>query len=347
MNNCFTDTGSLVSWLKTTRRPNAQSPLVVNISAGTFDSIELRYQNKCDASVNYTGYISFVGAGTGQTTIMGSSSPIAAQNCTNLSFGNMTITMAPGIYDYIKWSGGGSSTWYNVVVNGQARMWTETCGAARGKHYWFGSRLTVSDHFSVAQGYNATCDETWIIGSEILLDMDCKNSDGYSIPGSDSPALINASGQGEVHVYGSAIRVNASCSAAGGTNLGAVTAGSGGIVHIHGTGIDVISAASNNIKVLTANTGGMIHANASAYNLSTTAGSVTRINENGGHIHAPYLWEHIPDPVTVPNYASKNGADTTTVTTDTSDGHPHVAVYSTTCQPPTMWYDQVDKLCRQ
>lgn len=132
----------------------------------------------------------------------------------------------------------------------------------------------------------------------------------------------------------------------GDTSLSAVTATSGGMVHIHGTGIDAISSASNNIKVLTAGVGSMIHANASSYNLSTPTGSVTRINNTGGHIHAPYLWEHIPDPTTAPNFASQNGADTTTVTTGTSDGQPHMAVYSASCPSGTKWYDQVDKVCR-
>jgi hypothetical protein len=346
MNNCFDDMGALTSWLKATRRPNEQSPLVVNISAGTFGPITLSGPNyKCDASINYTGYVSFVGAGPGQTTISNGSNPVTVQNCTNLSFSNMTLVAVD--YGYVSWSGGGSSTWSNVVVNGKARLWTEgVCGVTRGKHYWFGSRLTASDQFTIANGYAATCDETWIIGSEVLLDVDCKNGDGNSTGGPSGAFIINATNQGEVHVYGSVIRMSAACTTMSGTNLTAVSAGSGGNVHIHGTGIDVISMASNNIRVLTANSGGMIHANASAYNLSTPAGSVTRINNNGGHVHAPYLWEHIPDPATAPNYASLNGADTTTITTGTSDGHPHVAVYSTACPSTARWYDQIDKVCR-
>ena len=344
LNNCFVTMPDLTSWLKTTRRPNQQNPVVVNIGAGTFGPIKINRTNKCDVAVNYTGYVSFVGAGTGQTTIADTNSPVTVENCTNLSFSNMTFSALS--YGYIQWSGGGASTWNNVAVNGLARLWTESCGATRGQHYWFGSRLKVSDQFTISEGYNASCDETWIFGSEILSEVDCKNSDGSFGGGPNGSSFINASGQGEIHVYGSVIRVNASCSTMGGTNLNAVTANSGGIVHVHGTGIDVISTTSNNIKVLTAGVGGMIHANASSYNLSTPAGTVTRIQNNGGHIHAPYLWEHVPDPTTAPNFASQSGADTTTITTGTSDGQPHMAVYSASCPSGTKWYDQVDKVCR-
>jgi hypothetical protein len=126
----------------------------------------------------------------------------------------------------------------------------------------------------------------------------------------------------------------------------AATASGGGTVHIHGTGIDVISDAPNAITVLRADPTGTIHANSSAYNLSAVSGStVTRIG-GSGHIHAPYLWEHVPDAIEIPNFQSANGADQTTVTVGTSDGHPHTAVYSSTCPTTARWYDQVDKVCR-
>ena len=78
---------------------------------------------------------------------------------------------------------------------------------------------------------------------------------------------------------------------------------------------------------------------------------MTRISNNGGHVHAPYLWQHVPDtddnPSTVDtNFASVNGADQTTMTVGPSDGHPHTAVYSSSCPFNARWYDQVDKVCR-
>jgi large exoprotein involved in heme utilization and adhesion len=153
------------------------------------------------------------------------------------------------------------------------------------------------------------------------------------------------SGTGEVHVYGSAIRANATCSTQAGTTLKVVKAESGGIVHIHGTGIDAVSEAPNDIRVLLAAAGGEIHANVSAYNLSNVAGSVIRVS-GAGHVHAPYVWEHIPDATKVPGFASAHGADTTTLSVATDNNHPHTVVYSKSCPSGTPWYDQVDKVCR-
>lgn len=341
LNNCFEDTTTLADWLKTIRRPNAQNPLVVNIGAGEFGSLTLSGPaKKCDPGINYTGYISFVGSGPDKTTFT-SQNPMTIGNCTNMSFSNMAIgnTFYGG---YISWNGGGSSTWNNVVVDGQSRIWIESCGVTRGKHYWFGSRLKMTAAASIADGYDASCGESWFIGSEIQADL-CDPNGGY---GPNGNFLIRASEQGEIHVYGSVIRVGATCQMGVGTPILAITASDGGNVHVHGTGIDVISTVPNNIVVLQAASGGVIHANGAAYNLSTPSGTVTRISNNGGHIHAPYLWEHIPDPATIPNFTSANGADQTTVTSGTSDGHPHTVVYSTNCPANARWYDQVDKVCR-
>ena len=73
-----------------------------------------------------------------------------------------------------------------------------------------------------------------------------------------------------------------------------------------------------------------------------------QLNNNGGtgHIHAPYQWQHLPDPTTAPNFTSVTGADTTTVkVVSPVDGlqHPHPVVYDTNCA--SKWYDTADKAC--
>jgi hypothetical protein len=252
------------------------------------------------------------------------------------------------VYGYVVWNGGGSSTWNNVDVFVTARGWTESCGGGpRGNHYWFGSRIVVDDAAQTAQGYVASCAESWFFGSEITVNIDCSNG---ATQGADA---LNVTGPGEVHLYGSVVRIVASCSTQAGYKLNAATAKNGGNIHIHGTGIDVLSDASNNIAALNAASDGSIHVNGSAYNLYTYAGTATRIVNNGGHVHAPYLWEHIPDsdddPNTAANFASANGADMTTVTTGTLDSHPHMVVYSATCaavSAATPWWDAVDRVCR-
>jgi hypothetical protein len=348
LNNCFTDTSTLMSWIANTRnpKPSDSAPLTVQVGAGKFaGSLGLT----CNAAAGFTGHISFVGAGTEQTIIENGGTTFLT-GCTNLGFSDMAMTHP--VYGYIKWAGGGSSTWNRINLEGTARLWEETCGPTRGTHYWFGSRIKVFDTFLVAQGYNAACDESWFFGSEISLDSDCYNNGEFYVGGINTGGYaVNASNQGEVHVYGSVIRVRAACPTAASVTLRAVNATNGATIHVHGTGIDVISDDTNNIIALKASGGGTIHANASAFNLSTPSGTVTRISNNGGHVHAPYLWEHVPDtdgnPATVDtNFASANGADQTTSTVGTSDGHPHTAVYSSTCPANARWYDTTDKVCR-
>jgi hypothetical protein len=123
--------------------------------------------------------------------------------------------------------------------------------------------------------------------------------------------------------------------------MAAATATGSGKIHIHGTGIDVISQSANNIVALAASNGGTIHANAAAYSLKTgSGGTVTRISNNGGHVHAPYLWEQHANP---PAILSENGADMAVVT-GTADNHPHLVIYDTSCAGK--WFDTSTNACR-
>jgi hypothetical protein len=339
--NCFTNLVDLTNWLKDTRMPNAASPVVVNIGPGTFDTGSTAIDLHCDPTNNYVGYVSFVGAGRQQTIISGPNGiTVEVNSCTKIDFSNLAIRSYNMSGGGIRWIGGGDSTWSNVDVIAQYYGWTDvTCGASRGNHYWFGSRIIATDFFGVAIAYNSACDVNWFYGTEI-------SETANTYLGSNGLTVLQIYGLGEAHVYGSAIRANANKTATGGS-IRAVTVSDGAQVHIHGTGIDVISSVQNNIEVLKASTGGMIHANVSSYNLSTPSGTVTRIKKDtdvNTHVHAPYLWEHIPDPTTIPNFTSVSGADMTTLTTGTSDGHPHVVVYDPSCT--SRWYDTTDKLCK-
>ncbi|MEQ1592448.1 MAG: hypothetical protein ABL892_08670 [Thiobacillaceae bacterium] len=343
LNNCFTKMVAVTSWINNTRRPNKNAPLVVNIGPGIFGRLALT----CDAPTGYTGYVSFSGTGPKQSVIQFSASGnppfgvIESNGCTNLSFSALTVSSGdnPGSfnYGYIVWNGGGMSQWSSVVVDVTARGWSEeTCGSTKGEHYWFGSRFQNTALVGIGTAYSANCDDSWFIGSEITLTTKPK---GSISAGNGDFTTIKAANNTEVHVYGSVIRAIApgATVAAATQNLTAVSVGSNAQIHIHGTGLDVLSAGG--ATALSADSGGMIHANGSAYNLSSLGGTVTRIANNGGHIHAPYLWEHIPSASLI----SVTGADTTTIATGTSDGHPHPAIYDLTC--PSKWFDTVDKAC--
>lgn len=323
LDNCFVGAGTLATWIGNTRIPTASTPLLVEIGPGTFGGLALN----CGGT---WGYTTFRGAGMNQT-VFGS---VTSISCTNLHFSDLAIK--GNFYGGIKWDGGGESTWTNVVVHSKGQAWySDSCGQVRGNHYWYNSRIMNVAAFSISNGYSEACDESWFFGSEITT----------TVPVGAYPAsggAVYASGQGIIHVYGSVLRAFVD----GPTQWHGVAAAmsvDGGEVHIHGTGIDVISNTGANIVAISASNGGKIHANQSAYNLQTTGGTVTRIQKDQNvntHVHAPYLWEHIPDSPLI----SVTGADMTTVTTGTSDGQPHLVIYSTNCS--SKWYDAVDKICR-
>lgn len=239
-----------------------------------------------------------------------------------MRFSDMAFT-AP-FYAYINWERGGSSTWTNVEINGTPRIWTESnCGPTRGIHYWFASRLTNTGAPPDPDGiYNSPCDDSWFIGSEIT---------GSGIGGA---ALIKTSR--EVHFYGSVIRALNTLSAT------AVHAHGGGEVHLHGTGVDMLSTGAASFIALRATDTSRIHADASAYNLSTgTGGTITRVLDQttSGHgIHAPYLWQGHDNP---PSIISVNGADVAVVNDATG---PRFVIYNSACA--SKWYDVGNNACR-
>lgn len=349
LNNCFTDIEGVTDWIRNTRMPNSSTPLAVEIGPGTFFSVDLA----CEGT--FTGYTTFRGAGRENTTIGVNSNwmPYSVQldGCTSMKFHDITIGPFNGSLGGINWKGTGTSAWQNVEFFTNNYGWNDSGTACptsgiRGAHYWTSSRI-VSTNASIAIGaYESTCAEDWFIGSEVTIHS--------NKIGTKANAIRSNGPNSEIHFYGGVLRVLLTGPASTTQDIAAASAMNSGEIHIHGTGIDVISEFAKPVVALKVASGGTIHANASAYNLRTAAGgTVTRINNVGGlgHIHAPYLWEHIPDtdgdPGTVDtNFISANGADQTTVTAGTSDGHPHTAVYSSACPSNARWYDQVDKVCR-
>jgi hypothetical protein len=321
LHNCFTDLNTLSSWVTNIRKPNATKPLHIDIGPGKFAG-----QFLCN-NTNYPGYVTLQGSGMKNTVIEAASNPVSTTYCTQMRFSHMTLRNTGNLFGVNNL--GGSTFWDNIEIDGFGYAWYDsptTCGGTPGKHYWFNSRITSKTAANSSTAYYNACDESWFFGSEITANA--------TVSGGSIRTL--AAVGGEVHVYGSVIRA---LSGAGitTTSTTAVLASSNSNTHIHGTGIDVISAAGNNVTALSASTGGNIHANSSAYNMTTgSGGTVARISNNGGHVHAPYLWEHVPDTdgnasTINTNFSTANGADQTTVTAGTSDGQPHLAVYSATC----------------
>lgn len=327
LSNCFTDMPTLNTWVWGTRQPDQINPLLIEMGPGTFNG-----QFTC---VN-GGHVSLRGSGQGLTVLESGSMPISADGCTEMKFADFTVRNTQTLLG-IGWLNGGTSVWENMHLDMLGYAWFEGAGTGcqwePGEHYWLNSRITsrsVSGGSTTA--YYATCDVSWFIGSEVTAIADS------SYTGFMSVQTVRVPG-GEVHLYGSVIR---SISEAGTdiTKQGAVFARDGGRVHIHGTGIDVISADDNNIIALEAVSESSIHANQASYVMKTGAGGTkTRVLANGGTIRAPYMWE---EGVTPPDIISADGSDMV-VKTGNADNKPHLLLYSTDCA--SGWFDVVTNAC--
>lgn len=335
MNNCFTSMQDVALWMQSTRKPNASSPLKIDIGPGTYSG---RVEITCNPADNFTGYTSFSGSGADQSKFTSATGQgvMKFAACTKMNFSHLRA--GDTAYGGIIWAGGGDSTWNDVILESPNNVWYEEgCAETRGSHYWHSSVLRSNSVFGDLKVYNASCDESWFFGSEITGTVHVDS------PTNTSGQVISAKSKGIVHVYGSVIRAlidnendptKISVVLAGGARASA-----GGEVHIHGTGIDVICPAGAGAIVHQALSGGLIHANQAAYNLQTT-GQITRILNSGGHIHASYAWEPHPE---APAILSVDGADTAVVT-NTVDGLPHTVIYTSIC--PSNWYDTSINACR-
>ncbi|GEM_PF-6597799 len=322
LSNCFDGSNGvsdLTAWISGTRQPTASNTLLVEVGPGSYAPI---------VCGNW-GYTTFRGAGKANTVFIstGSSGALSASNsCTELEFQHLTLKSSGFLSRGVGWNTNGNSRWLDVDVIGQMYGWYDTVGG--GKHYWYSSRIIATGLPGAFSKAYKTVAENWFFGSELHAQASDQIVDVIA---------LEQGGAAETHFYGSVVRVDASASADNMVALGVTGSGS---VHVHGTGIDIISTATgNSVTAISASSGTMVHANGAAYNLSAPGGTITRIANNGGHVHAPYLWEEHPNP---PNVTSVDGADIAVVTT--SGGTPKFVVYSTTC--PSKWYDVGANACR-
>ena len=339
--NCFETMGALQSWIYS--RPNLSAKLLIDIGPGTFSSGSSGAGFECRSTNNTSGgNLTFRGAGTDKTILSGDAYGVLQKRCinTNWTFENLTVS---GLYSAV-WYGGGISTWTNVVFLG---AWYDRqddsinpCPVGQqGIHRFFSSRV-VAEH-AHGPAFASICGDNWFWGSEII-------SSQNSNPLAPAISAISVSGAGNrLHLYGSNVRAEALAGDTAPRTMKAMNAMNYAEIHSHGVGIDLIGNTGWTLVGLDASSNGEIHANSSSYFVSPKTGvTFRRIANAGGHVHAPYLWEHIPTQ----RYSSVDGADMTTVPgTSTSDGQPHTVIYSATCASTDgtkPWWDSVDRICR-
>lgn len=335
--NCLTTVGSLMNWIWNTRTPSpsAASPLLVLIGPGEFSGSPLACTNAPFMPNPNLGHVTYRGAGRKNTVISHGFFGAVSTNCDNMVFESMTLK---GGYAGVGWFLGGSSTWTNVEMIGGYYGWLDAnssnrdvCSDAQGRHEFFSSSI-VAEGIQAVEAFQNRCGKNWLWGSEISIHQSALKNKivGVSTIGSGN----------ELHLYGSNLRVTSDVDTSTLAHIG-IEAIDSGNVHVHGTGIDVVSVFANEITALSAVNGGLIHASESAYVLNNGVGGLTtRVSNVGGTVHAPHMWAQGATP---PQIESENGADTMVIT-NTADGQPHLVIYSESCTS-SKWFDVVTGSC--
>lgn len=327
--NCFEGVSAAMGFARA--RTDVTKPLLIEIGPGEFKAVSCLLDGT---------NITLKGAGTEKTILSAVLNLGSCTNATKWTFHDLSVRNLGSVGNAVTWIGGGVTEWHNVVLEGSFTGWYDTGGDSsgnqscalgeQGTHRFFSSRI-ISHGGNGNYGFLNSCGDDWFWGSEIQM-----------ITSNPNMILIRSFGAGNrMHMYGSNIRAELAVNAGTSGTLTAIKVFDGAEVHSHGNGIDVVVKSGWNAIALNAESGGVIHADSSAYffGASTTGINVTRILNNGGHVHAPYQWAaHSNTPV----ITSVDGADTTVVTNAGST--PRFMVYSTACA--SNWFDVGANTCK-
>lgn len=342
MENCFENmTGALgvTKWIYARTNPQA---LLIDIGPGTFGGFT--------CSLKPGGELSFRGAGIDKTIIAG----ITNNACSNANWGFSDLTVkVEGTANAVQWLDAGNSSWNNVVLESAGgTSWYDAGGSSnsasgglsdqpcdpgeQGTHRFFAVRFITDAATNGVEGgsggFLSRCGDDWLWGSEILFTL---------AAGGTGSAIVSNGPASRIHLYGSNVRAEAASAATSG-EVTALLVMNHAEVHSHGVGIDVIANPGMIATAINASSLSEVHAFESSYFMPPAAGLTLRRVVDGGaqHIHAPFAWAQHPE---APVIQSVSGADTTVVT-NTTDGHPHMLIYDTTCS--SNWLDMMTKTCR-
>jgi len=372
INNCFTDLDTLNDWIQNTRDPGPSTPLAVNIGPGTFPGF---FECKGDQHITLNGSGKSLSVlkrkgGTGLSLLVTISlSEDCNLNVNNIGINNIGGAAAIHVADTSGPDLNMKTTWNNVEVLTNGYSWLEEHCTSNNPvnnsvHFWTSSRLVSTAApgglTSFAKGY-VSCAENWFHGTEITSDTPVST-------GSNQASALLA--LGEIHVYGGVIRVLTGAGVtfpdpapfsggAGPEGIVAIYSAGDAEVHVHGTGIDVLSEEPNNIAGVLLEDGGHAHILEASFNMHSCdntpacGGELRRIANFGGHIQSFFEWQSSTTP---PNIASLDGNDSF-IETDCSaadcsqvGNETHLLIYNSKCsnvsstQDP--WYDTVTHACR-
>lgn len=403
---CFSDTTAMLTWVWDTRKPTKDKPLLINVDPGVYvlpdPSISggrAYCEDRIPTDLDRVGYVTIKGSGRSSTVLTGggpsaatsaiSYATVTVIECDGLVFQDLTIRagsrggQGPSIHG-VSWFGGGTSIWTNVRVEAEEYGWidevsTNILGNAgrvcdintRGLHYWYASEInTVAMTPDVGYyqfAYRSMCGETWFYGGEI--------SATTGRPGIPLVALagVEAEAFGQVNLYGTAVRVLLTEQATIASSLSVAYGqtglfiGSGGVIHMHGGLVSVLSlnpGLTQDVYGIKGSGPGIIHAPETAYDVRTVGGGIayrTAMYDMTAHLMTPFLWPASANPPTsgttgVP-IASIDGFDMFVESDCSAAGcndnlnpslgtETHLLVYASACTAAGPWLDQVTGHCR-
>ena len=356
---CFESVASVndVLWGTSGIDPSASNPALVDIGPGEFDGPIV-----CSTG---QGFTTFRGAGRAQTIIKGQvpsgiifrTAMYSDGGCDSVDFRDMKLdggTIGFGVY----WTGGGSSTWSDVDLEGEFFGWYDIeCGSGSntdppvGVHYFFGSRVTGG-----GTGYFSSCGDTWFYGGEILAAPALKGSLG-------SPKGVWVNLRGSFHAFGTAIRVSTVGLTSGTGTAEGVVVGRGpttpspdgyGEFHHHG---GIVSMNTSNLANVTAIGlavddplavgDARAHTLGTAFAINAASGTSSKRVAGTGTIQSPLLWQAGSSPPTGAGDVIGQGMF---VDTD-AGGEAHLMVFDPACAGAMTpdggpWRDQTNGNCR-
>ena len=356
--NCADNMAELLNWVWSIRRPDATSPLAIQVGPGRFANFY------CPDGGNH---VSVRGSGRTNTVIFqeGSQSEgvlaaVSLRKCTDLDFQDLGIEGGTwGIYQ-----GGSSRTTYtNINVTASENAWwgfPNFSDTERFVHLWFNSILTVtagegcasaSSRCATFFGYGN--EENWFYGGEITMVVPS------GLRGSAVFLSDLGGGVPTFQSFGTAIRTVAASGALV-DELRGVVVKSGAVFHAHGgiIAVDASAAGSDSVDIyaISNEVDAKVHTPGMAFTLKGVgSGKVARVLRRAPNsvVASPFLWgaSNTPPPLTL----GRDGADMFVETDclaggdcDSGTGNePHLMIFSKSCaQFGAPWFDSIRGKCR-
>ena len=366
LDNCFTTTTALTTWLWSSGRtvePSAGDRVHVEVGPGDFEPFECTGNALTPSD---RGWTSIHGSGREDSRFVRADQvngysgscrgAITVEFCDGLSFDNLGAHGPTGAL----WVGGGTGNWNQVDIFaeltpqnicpgtfGSALAWYDIPlgGSDRSVQFFFSSRIWTLGGGVWDIAFDSLNAESWLYGSDVAAFRgDGDFGGGWGI-------LLNE--PSDMRIFGGTVRAVAKPGSQSTEVVGASIPS--GTLHMHGGIISVNgSAGTGNVNAVgirtqsTASTSVTVHTPGTAFAvIPGGAGTATRLVKAGvgnATIDSPFLWQASDSP---PSADSLHGQDLFVDTNAGGAGESHLMVRDDTCTGTGgPWRDMATGNCR-